>query len=116
MALSTDQDALAVAAGGGVFFVVELGLDEFQVPVAELVPDELVEGVGRLVELVGVQARRDLPGDLLQAAQDPGLHRGQGLIVRVEVSATAGGLRGSKSSRFMRVKREAFQTLLAKLR
>ena len=61
-AQEADQDALAVAAGRGVFFSVELGLDEFQVPVAELVPDELVEGVGRQVELVGVQAGRHLFG------------------------------------------------------
>ncbi len=67
---------------GRVFFGIELGLDELQVPVAELVPDELVEGVGRQVELIGVQARRDLFGDLLQAAHDPGLHHGKRLIVR----------------------------------
>ena len=60
----------------GVFFVVELGLDEFQVPVAELVPDELVKRVGRLIEVVGVQRRAGLPDDLLEAAHDPGLHRG----------------------------------------
>ena len=52
----------------GVLFGVELGLDELQVPVAELVPDELIEGVGRQVEFVGVQAGRDFLGDLLQAA------------------------------------------------
>ena len=90
-AQGAEQDALAVAAGRGVLFIVELGLDEFQVPVAELVPDELVEGVGRQVELVGVQAGRDFFGDLLQAADDPGLDRGQGLIVRDRLEACATG-------------------------
>ena len=74
-----EQDCLAVAAGGRVLFIIELGLDEFQVPVAELVPDELVQHVGRLIEGVGVQRLPGLPDDLLEAAQDPGLHRGSGV-------------------------------------
>ena len=50
-----EEDPLAVAAGSRVLFIIELGFDEFQVPVAELVPDELVKDVGRLIEGVGVQ-------------------------------------------------------------
>ena len=33
-------------------------LDQLQIPVAEDVPDELVDGAGRLVELVGFDAPR----------------------------------------------------------
>ena len=104
-----------MAPGGRGLFIIELRLDEFQVPVAELVPDELVKRVGRLIEGVGVQTLAGLPDDLLEAAHDPGLHRGQ-FFVRVEVSPTGRGPAGSKPSRFMKVKRQAFQTLLAKLR
>ena len=71
-----EQNPLAAAAGGGVLFIVELGFDEFQVPVAELVPDKLVKHVGRLIEVVGVQGLAGLPDDLLKAAHDPGFHRG----------------------------------------
>ena len=116
MALSTwRRTAWQWLPGGRVLFIIELGLDEFQVPVAELVPDELVKDVGRLIEVVGVQRLPGLPDDLLEAAHDPGLHRGQGFFVSVSVSVAGRG-RGSKPSRFMKVKRQAFQTLLAKLR
>ena len=36
-------------------------LDQFQIPVAIDVPDETVERVRRVVELVGLDRRRDLP-------------------------------------------------------
>jgi len=84
----------------------ELWLDEFQVPVAELVPDEVVDSLRGFVELEFPERVVELPADPGQAASDPAV--GQTERLRV-------GLKPS-SSRFIRTKREAFQILLAKAR
>ena len=68
------QDAVEGVGQDGLGRAVafpEPDLGELDVPVAELVPDEVVDEVGRLVELVLLQARVELRRDLGQAAPDP---------------------------------------------
>ena len=66
-----DQDGLLhlpfhLARPGG-----EHGLDHFEVPVAEFVPDELVEGGARLVEPVFLDPPADLVDHALEPGEDP---------------------------------------------
>ena len=72
------QDAAGIAPG--MLVVAEqVGLDPLQVPVAELVPDELVVGRGHLVELVAVKPiphRRDRRRG---PAEDPAMDQRQPL-------------------------------------
>ena len=69
--MEQDQDAVqhpgrgGPGLGGGRFVVsLEHGLGEFQVPVAERAPGELIEGIGGLVELVGAERPVHLAQDL----------------------------------------------------
>jgi hypothetical protein len=59
--------------GGGVSRLVEVEaeLDEFEIPVAELAPEELVDGVGSFVEAVGGKGAVDFGGDGVEAGVDP---------------------------------------------
>ena len=57
------QDRACGPARRAAALVIEDRLDRLQVPVAQLVPYELVDGAGGFVELVGVQGRFGLAGD-----------------------------------------------------
>ena len=50
---------------------VETKLDEFEVPVAEFAPEELVDGVGGFVEAVVGEGAVDFGGDGVEAVEDP---------------------------------------------
>ncbi len=55
----------------------EAELDEFEVPVAELAPEELVDGGGGFVEAVVGEGAVDFGGDGVEAGEDPaGFERG----------------------------------------
>jgi hypothetical protein len=66
----TDQRA---ARGALLGFVagLDLHLGDFQIPVAELVPDEVVDGVGHVVEAELGKALGHFGLDLLQLRGDP---------------------------------------------
>ena len=69
---------------GRLVLAVQHRLDQLEVPVAERAPRELVDGAGRLVELVGLDAGRDGLGRALDLAGDPavdGLLDGLGIEV-----------------------------------
>ena len=51
--------------------LLDLNLGEFQVPVAELIPDEFVDGAGQQVEAVVSEMLRHIGFGALQAADDP---------------------------------------------
>ena len=48
---------------------VEDRLDHFKVPVTELVPGELIEYTGSLIEMIRIQRFADLTDNFLQATQ-----------------------------------------------
>ena len=58
---------------------VEAEFDEFEVPVAELAPEELVDGVGGFVEAVVGEGVGDAVGDRAEAGEDPAGFEGRGL-------------------------------------
>ncbi len=94
---------------------VEANLDELHVPVAELAPEELVDGTGRFVEAIVPERAVDLRGDRGEARVDPaGFKRNvfvRGLLIQIDPVA---GVR--PRSTCMKRKRAAFQILLAKAR
>ena len=53
------------------FGEVEAEFDEFEVPVAEVAPEELVDGVGGFVEAVVGEGAVDFGGDGVEAVEDP---------------------------------------------
>ena len=55
----------------------EIGLDPLQVPIAELPPDELIDGGGSVVETVFVKGRPHLIDHCAAATEDPAMHQGQ---------------------------------------
>ena len=65
-----DEDALDAGALLGVA-PVEAALRELDVPVAELVPEEVVERAGGLAELVGVDALVHSRGEIRETREDP---------------------------------------------
>ena len=70
-----DERALRVSGGDVVACAgvveVEAEFDELEVPVAELAPEELVDGVGGFVEAVVGEGAVDLGGDGAEAGEDP---------------------------------------------
>ena len=55
----------------GAFFEIQARLDQFQVPVAELSPEEVVDAIRRLVEAIGRRARRSHRRDAIEARENP---------------------------------------------
>ena len=86
----------------------ERGLGQLDVPVEDLVPREVVQGVGELRELVVVVVRVDLGDDACSA--------GTGSSGRWPTCCSTGGSSPSTVAPFISAKRVAFQILLAKLR
>ncbi len=70
-----------------VFVTVEHRLGQLQIPVAVLVPDELVGGVGSDVETELVERLGDFGFGALQRADDPAIRQGQGHFAAVRVQA-----------------------------
>ena len=58
---------------------VEAELDELEVPVAELAPEELVDGAGGFVEAVVGERVGDAVGDGAEAGEDPAGFERRGL-------------------------------------
>ena len=83
-------------------------LGELQMPVAEDVPDEAIGGVGGVVEAIGFDRRATSPTALAVSPR----------IQRLSGSRTARGIEAGDRARqpFISAKREAFQSLVAKLR
>ena len=94
--------------GGRLVAAGEDRLDQLEIPVAEDVPDELVDGAGRLVEAVGLERLGDGGERALALAGDPAVERHLRRR-RIEVLR-----RGTQS--FISAKRAAFHSLVAKLR
>jgi len=61
------------------FGEVEAKLDEFEIPVAELAPEELVDGVGRFVETIVLQCLIHFNGHCIEAREDPTRFNGRDL-------------------------------------
>ena len=57
--------------------VGNLRLGQLEVPVAELVPGEVVQRFARPAELIAVEGRIDLGANLFQPAQDPAVGIGE---------------------------------------
>ncbi len=66
---------------------LDLHLGDLQVPVAELVPDEFVDGLGDVVETVVLEAPGDFRLHLLQGGDDPAVG-----LAELQVAAVAVGL------------------------
>jgi len=64
---------------GRRILTVEVRFDHLQVPVAVFVPDELVEHMRVLIEMVPLDRFPDLADDPLQAAEQPAVHEFFGL-------------------------------------
>ena len=93
----------------------ELRLGQLQVPVAQLVPREVVERLGGLGELEVLEQRIDLRGDLVQPPEDPRV--GVGERARERTSAPAVDGRGSAGEApLARANRAAFHSFVPKLR
>ena len=125
---------VGVAGGDGFAgdFEVEAELDDFEVPVAEVAPEELVDGVGGFVEAVVGERGVGGGGRFRRGGRGSSGIRGVGRGVRpgtshrVELDGAPGfaGAAGRATSmpasrarsRFMKRKRAAFQILLAKAR
>ena len=86
---------------------VEIRLDDFQVPVAVLVPQELIKDLSVLIEIIIVQRLDGFGGNSLKAAQNPAV----GKPGRLFPGPRTGPL---KSSRFIRRSRAAFHILFTK--
>ena len=128
-ASKTWMKALSEASGLGVaassaFDEVQPQLDDLEVPVAELAPEELVDGAGGLVEAIGSEGAVDLGRGLREAGEDPaGLERSvlptwpfeRGTRRRACSGSTVSPASLARSM-FMKRKRAAFQILLAKAR
>ena len=68
--------------GGGVRQPVgNLRLGQFEVPVAEFVPGEVVERFARAAELVGVEGRIDFGANFFQPTQNPAVGVGQLVVL-----------------------------------
>ena len=83
-------------------------LQQFEIPVAEQVPDEAVGSTGRLVETVRGDAVGDVARRARQFGQDPAVDRQLG-VVRARTSSL-------RATPFISAKRVAFQSLVPKLR
>ena len=105
---STQAVVARVSALAASSLAVEHRLDQLEIPVAERAPDELVDGAGRLVELVGLDAGRDGRRRALDLAGDPAV---DGLL-----DAPWDRSPSARTHSFISAKRAAFQSLVAKLR
>ena len=73
---------------GRVILAVKFGLDQFQIPVAELAPDKTVQALGRLVEAVALNLGRVLFFEHFQAVQDPAvMQAGHGRRIKLGLGA-----------------------------
>ena len=57
----------------GLIPAVEDRFDQFQIPVAEFMPDKLVNASGRLIEAVFIQALDNLIDGLIESRKDPAI-------------------------------------------
>ena len=71
------QQRAACSPALGRIRVVQFHLGQFQIPVAVVVPDEAVDGVGRQIEAVFGQRLRHLGRGALQPGHDPAVHRAE---------------------------------------
>src|SRR5207253_10172083 len=62
---------------------LQCGLFQLDGPVAQLVPDELIDSVGRVAEAEFFQRRAGLVGAALEAREDPAVVNAGGLGLRV---------------------------------
>ena len=65
--------------GGGVGQVAEANLGDLDIPVAELVPDEVVDVLLGIAETEAVEGTGDVLDGALEAAQDPTVFDGERL-------------------------------------
>ena len=69
------QDSLQCPEGRHVALcvlsLIESGLDHLNVPVAELVPDELVDFLNGNTQFEAVHVIRDIPDDIIESGEDP---------------------------------------------
>ncbi len=93
------------------FFGGDVCLGQFDVPVAEVVPEEVIQRLHRFVKLVTVERFAHVARGLVQSRKDPA-------IVQRQLRQLASNGSGSTAapSEFIKQKRAAFQILLAKLR
>ena len=116
--LERGQSVAPVGVEAGVFLEAELL--QLDVPVAELVPEEMPEHLRGFVVAVLLDGAIHLLGAAVQAAEDPAVfdrHLERVGRARAEL-LEASGTQGSTPERsiFMKRKRAAFQILLAKAR
>ena len=69
--VSEAKVSAVVGFGRRAFAEVETQFDEFEVPVAELAPEELIDGVGGFVEAIVGESVVDGSGDGAEAVEDP---------------------------------------------
>ena len=114
--LAGDTGRILVAA----FLEIQPRLDQLQIPVAELAPEEVVDAVGGFVKAVGRQRIVDIGNDAIEAGEDPAIFERCCREIRRPLDwpalPVAGRSPGSTRSTFMNMKRAAFQILLAKAR
>src|SRR5215472_14322905 len=48
-------------------------LDQFQIPIAQLAPEKVIDAVGRLVESIGCERSIHIGRDAVEARQDPAI-------------------------------------------
>src|SRR5208337_284541 len=70
----------------------EARLDQLQIPVAVLAPEEVIDHMGRFVESVGLQSFVDLLGHAIEAREDPA-------VVQCLCLKTKNALRGEIGSK-----------------
>src|SRR5215469_256671 len=90
----------------GVSRILQDWLDELEVPIAVLVPDEVVESIRSTVEAVSLQLGRHGGDGTVEAAENP--------AVRESPFGWGNGAR--EPSTYIKLNRAAFQILLAKFR
>ena len=64
----------------GLIATLNLDLGDFQIPVAELVPDEVINGAGDVVETVFFKALGDFGFGALQQRDDPAVGRAESQV------------------------------------
>ena len=70
-----DTGRILVAA----FFEIQPRLDQLQIPVAELAPEEVVDAVGGFVKAVGLQRFIDIGNDAIKARENPAVFESSGV-------------------------------------
>ena len=89
------RDGLRVVVGNACGLEVEAELDDFEVPVAEVAPEELVDGAGGFVEAVVGECAVDLGGDGVgEAGENPAGFEGVVEIPPIDDEAAMDGAPG----------------------